>query len=300
MVSDTFARIESCFACGADSLDAIGEFRYLTDQAGFVPSEWLGWCQKPATLMRCAGCGSQGPLLRPSPHLLAEWYRQQSYAAADLLSEGHRRAAALLNALAPETLVDIGCGAGTFLDLLSPAISTYGLEPSEQSLRFGLEHGRRIVTPDGSGWSSGLPDAVDVISLFDVIEHVPAPQAFLANLVGRLRPGGRLVIFTGNAGSAWAREWDLRWWYHGWAGHLSCFTGEGLRLLLTASSLMLESFVALNYMHVGQSWRSLMYSELLRAASATGGLKLLDEIRPPLASCPLGLDHMLVIARRSP
>jgi SAM-dependent methyltransferase len=296
--SETFDRLESCFACRADRLVTVGDFRYLKDQAGFVPDEWLGWCRQPATLVRCSACGSQGPLRRPSPGLLAQWYRRQSYAAADLLSEGHRRAAALLGPLGPGTLVDVGCGAGTFLDLLSPQITSYGLEPSEESVRYGRDRGRHILIPDSSGWSPDLPDTVDVITLFDVIEHLPFPKAFLTNLFRRLRPGGRLAIFTGNAGSAWAREWNLRWWYHGWAGHLSCFTGEGLRMLLTESTFELESFNALPYMEIGQSWRTLLRSELLRVASRVGVLDVVDAARPPTAWVPLGLDHMLVIARR--
>jgi SAM-dependent methyltransferase len=276
----------------------VGRFRYLADQAGFVPPEWLEWCKRPATLVRCATCRSQGPQLRPSPELLAQWYRRQSYTAAELLSEGHRRAAALLGPLDMETLVDVGCGAGTFLDTLSPQITAYGLEPSEESVRYGRGRGRRILIPDPSGWSSELPATVDVITLFDVIELLPAPEIFLTNLLERLRPGGRLAIFTGNAGAAWAREWGLRWWYHGWAGHLSCFTGEGLRMLLTKLAFEVESFNALPYMETSQSWRTLLRSEVLRAASRVGVLEILDAARPPIAWVPLGLDHMLVIARR--
>jgi SAM-dependent methyltransferase len=275
----------------------IGSFRYNPDQAGFVPDEWLWWTREPGTLMRCPDCGSQGPLRRPSPALLAEWYRRQDYAAADLLSEGHRQAERRLRQAGLRNLVDIGCGPGTFLDTLPAAVNRFGLEPSEASTMFGRQRGRQIVAPDSSGWSADLPELVDAVTLFDVIEHIAQPREFLANLAKRLSPGGRLAIFTGNAGSRWARSWGIRWWYHGWTGHLSCFTAAGIRSLLAQAGLEVESLDELPYMAVPQSIRTRARTSVLLTCARLGLLGILDSLRPPMAWCPLGLDHMLVVAR---
>jgi SAM-dependent methyltransferase len=229
--------------------------------------------------------------------LLTEWYRRQNYAAADLLSEGHRQAERRLRPVGLRTLVDVGCGAGTFLDLMGAEVKRFGLEPSEESAGFGRARGRHIASPDSSGWSAELPDTVDALTLFDVIEHIGHPRAFLTDLIKRLRPGGRLAIFTGNAGSTWARKWGARWWYHGWAGHLSCFTEAGIRSLLAGLGLEVESFDELPYMEIAQSMRSRLRTAVLLRSSRLGLLGILDSLRPPVAWCPLGLDHMLVVAR---
>jgi SAM-dependent methyltransferase len=292
-----FDQLERCFACGADDLRPAGMFHYLTFQADFVPDEFLGWCRAAATLVRCGRCGSQGPRRRPSESLLATWYAQQGYAAHEVISEGHRRAAHRLRGIGKVTLVDVGCGAGTFLDLLPPDVQGFGLEPSRKSAAVGRERGRRIVAPDGDGWSPELPATVDVITLFDVIEHLRSPGPFLARLLGRLRPGGRLLVFTGDAGSPWSLRWGIRWWYHGWAGHLSCFSASGLSALLESLRLATESIDCTVYAHETPSLRRAVRVAPLHLLNSAGALRLLDKLRPPVASCPLGVDHMLMVAR---
>ncbi|HEX3694634.1 MAG TPA: class I SAM-dependent methyltransferase [Polyangia bacterium] len=292
-----FDWLERCFACGASGLQPVGAYHFLPWQGGFVPDAWLAWCHDTALLIRCGRCGSQGPFRRPSEALLSSWYAQQSYAAGDVISEGHRRATERLRSIGKATLVDIGCGGGTFLDLLPPDIQGFGLEPSLKSAAFGRARGRRIFAPDAEGWSADLPDAVDVIALFDVIEHLRTPGPFVRRLLRRLNPGGRLVIFTGDAGSAWSRRWGIRWWYHGWAGHLSCFSATGLGTLLQGMNLSRESIDSLVYMHDTPTLRRRVRELPLRLANRIGALRLLDAVRPPYASSPYSVDHMLMVAR---
>ena len=108
------------------------------------------------------------------------------------------------------------------------------------------------------------------------------------------------MIFTGNAGSRWARRWNTRWWYHGWAGHLSCFSAGGLVSLLGDLNMRVESIDELAYMLAPFSRATLGHfvrTALPRIASRLHALQFLDAARPPLAASPLGLDHMLVVAR---
>ena len=293
-----FDFLDRCFACAGDQMEAIGAFRYLRDQAGFVPDEWLHWCRAPGMLVRCPSCGSQGPRRRPSEDLLRAWYERQDYASGELVSEGHLRAAERLNAASDiRTLVDVGTGAGSFLDKLAPGITAYGLEPSRVSVEQGRARGRKLLRPDGGGWSRELPEKVDAITLFDVIEHVRDPRPFLASLAKRVVPGGRIVLFTGDAGSAWARRWNVRWWYHGYAGHLSCFSARGMESLLGDAGLQMESIAPLIYADAPVSLRNQLRALPSRLLSRFGALQFVDAVLPPVASCPLGVDHMLVTAR---
>ena len=108
------------------------------------------------------------------------------------------------------------------------------------------------------------------------------------------------MIFTGNAGSAWAQRWNIRWWYHGWAGHLSCFSAAGLGRLLGDLGLEREVTEDMVYVVEVPRLRTLIRGAPLRIASRLGALRLLDDLHalpPPVAACPLGTDHMLMVAR---
>jgi hypothetical protein len=68
--------------------------------------------------------------------------------------------------------------------------------------------------------------------MFDVIEHVRDPLAWLVRARELLAPGGLLVIETGDAASAWARLLGRRWYFLDPPQHLWYFTGASLEALL--------------------------------------------------------------------
>ena len=290
-----FDSLQRCFACGGDDLRSAGAFHYLNEASG--PQALVAWSRDAATLVRCARCGSQGPNRRPSDALLAAWHAQHGGDVTERLTEGHRRAVQRLRGIGAVTLVDVGCGAGTFLDLLPADITRFGLEPSVSSAAFGRARGRRIVAPDADGWSTELPDTVDVITLFDVLADLREPGPFLTRLLARLRPGGRLLLFTGDAGSPWSLRWGIRWWYHGWANHLSCFSADGLSALVSDLGLSCESLDCTVYMHEPPSLRRALRVAPMHLLNSAGALRALDGVRPPVAMSPLGVDQVLMVAR---
>ena len=77
-----------------------------------------------------------------------------------------------------------------------------------------------------------LEPGFDVITMFDVIEHVRDPLAWLVRARELLAPGGLLVIETGDVASAWARLLGRHWYFLDPPQHLWYFTGDGLEALL--------------------------------------------------------------------
>ena len=51
----------------------------------------------------------------------------------------------------------------------------------------------------------------DLIILNQVVEHIPDPGSLIAQLTGRLAPGGRMVISFPNSGSIYRRIFGRRW-----------------------------------------------------------------------------------------
>jgi SAM-dependent methyltransferase len=147
-------------------------------------------------------------------------------------------------------VLDIGCGPGLLLrEFRDRGWQVQGTEFSEQS----AAHGRDVL---------GVPVAVgdvrdlrfesasfDVVVMWHVLEHTPEPEQTLAEVGRVLRPGGVFLCAVPNFGSAEARFARDKWFHLDVPRHLSHFTVETLRSLLSVHGFTVEraSFVSLEY-----------------------------------------------------
>ncbi|HYD24299.1 MAG TPA: class I SAM-dependent methyltransferase [Croceibacterium sp.] len=96
-------------------------------------------------------------------------------------------------------LLDIGCSSGLFLDAARRAgFEAYGAELSPDTAAFARTHfGLEVHAGDwrDAGYAEG---SFDVVTLFDVVEHLPDPLAELAAIRALLKPGGLLLQSTPN------------------------------------------------------------------------------------------------------
>lgn len=98
--------------------------------------------------------------------------------------------------------VDLGCGRGEWLELLSSfGISATGVDLDEGMLAACRERGYDVVCEDAIGYLADLPtESLSLVSAFHLVEHIPF-QA-LAQLVSEalrvLKPGGILIMETPN------------------------------------------------------------------------------------------------------
>jgi SAM-dependent methyltransferase len=128
------------------------------------------------------------------------------------------------------TILDVGCGDGVFLSTISDEWSKQGIEPSLSGAT--LARKRSLAVHHATMDTSPQHDPVDLISALDVIEHVVDPCHFVESCKRHLRPGGVLLLLTGDADSYAARTAGPRWSYLRWCGHISVFSQLGLRGLL--------------------------------------------------------------------
>ena len=94
-------------------------------------------------------------------------------------------------------LLDIGCSTGLFLsEARAAGFAAQGAEISPTTAAFARDHfGLEVHTGDwrDAGYTDG---SFDVITLFDVIEHLPNPLAELSAIRRLLKPGGLLLQST--------------------------------------------------------------------------------------------------------
>lgn len=103
------------------------------------------------------------------------------------------------------TLLDVGCGAGHFLTLAQQkGLAAVGLELNESAVARARSVGLNVRLETIEDAASRESGGFDVITAFQVLEHVAKPRDFLTFACRLLRPGGVLIIAVPNSGG-WLR-----------------------------------------------------------------------------------------------
>lgn len=122
-----------------------------------------------------------------------------------------RKAVARLNLQPGEVVLDVGCGTGLSLPLLHAAVGTegriVGVEPSPEMMarareRAQRERWRNVTLVSASAGDAQLPEPADAV-LFHFTHDVMRDAAALAHVLGRVKPGARVVA----CGLRWAAPW---------------------------------------------------------------------------------------------
>ncbi|HEU5460207.1 MAG TPA: class I SAM-dependent methyltransferase [Pyrinomonadaceae bacterium] len=245
-------------------------------------------------LCRCRQCGCLWASdARQSDQLLSEAYARviETYFDSTENDPRYVQFYRYLEQLAAQhvsgrTILDIGCGEGVFLSSISDEWSKHGLEPSESGA--DLARRRNLDVARATLDTAPKQYQVDLISALDVIEHVIDPHHFVESFKRHLRPGGVVLLLTGDADSYAARVAGSQWSYLRWCGHISVFSQSGLRKLLQS-----HGFEVL-------SWKRCEHPSS-PGAKAWWRVHLLEPARRALGRnkswYPFWRDHQAVVAR---
>jgi 2-polyprenyl-3-methyl-5-hydroxy-6-metoxy-1,4-benzoquinol methylase len=94
-------------------------------------------------------------------------------------------------------LLDIGTGMGTLLEeAQSLGYDPEGIELCPELADIARQKGLKVHHMNAMCLNE--PEKYDVITMMDIIEHIPHPVALLRVLHRNLKPGGKLVVYTPN------------------------------------------------------------------------------------------------------
>lgn len=183
------------------------------------------------SLVQCTNCGLVYVSPRPEANELYALYGETYFRNEDNATVGYhdyvadernirrtfsRRLDMIHRFIQPgqdRKLLDVGCAAGFFVDEAAKRgwkvegldVSGFAVEYVKE--RFGHEaYNTSLIDADFLE-----PSSYSVISMFDVIEHVPDPKANIERAAELLQSGGVMVLITPDVGSLVARLTGKRW-----------------------------------------------------------------------------------------
>ena len=106
-------------------------------------------------------------------------------------------------------ILDVGCGTGANLLMLSRYGEAEGVDISEDALAFCRERGLDHVK-QGAGEELPYEDGTfDLVTAFDVVEHMDDDLAGLKEMFRVLRPGGHALLFVPTFMFLWGLQDDV-------------------------------------------------------------------------------------------
>jgi 2-polyprenyl-3-methyl-5-hydroxy-6-metoxy-1,4-benzoquinol methylase len=197
----------SCFDCGLIYLHPRPE---LNDLRNYYPSEYEAFDRRPSRFSA-----------------IQAWHQNRHLGKQFRIIEKKNRR--------PGILLDVGCSRGDFLlRARSRGWQVFGIELVEKAGQIARQRGLEVAI--GALETAPLEkEYFDVVSLWDVLEHLPSPREALQICSRTLKANGLLVFSIPNINSFDRSLFKTHW--IGWdpPRHLTLFSKEHISALLRAT-----------------------------------------------------------------
>lgn len=163
-------------------------------------------------MVRCNSCGLVRSDPIAPPDVLAQLYSKSTFEYDEEVGNLKLCYGRYLNSLAQydvkkDALLEIGCGNGFFLHeaLEQGYIDVRGVEPSVDAVNRANPWIRPRIVCDIMHAGLFESNQFDVISMFQVLDHIPDPKKLLDECFRVLRPGGLILCINHNVEAISAR-----------------------------------------------------------------------------------------------
>jgi SAM-dependent methyltransferase len=258
-------------------------------------------------LLQCNECSLIFQYLIPSQDLLKELYsssKENKPWPPDYKRLTWARAQKHIKGLNGKIL-DIGANDGHFLNTLGNNFEKYAMEPTDANLDILRERTSGVYNGFLDG-PNNLPESYfDVITVFDVAEHLSNVNASFESLNKSLKKEGMLIIETGNSDCLIARFFKSMWWYTDYIEHFIFFNKKSLSKALNDNGFELVSFqkvIHTDFSNEASTFQSLLTNlAKLISWSLKGKFKKEDLKKQQFIQHPFRVfwkDHFFAIARK--
>mgnify|MGYP000893696794 CR=1 FL=1 len=142
-------------------------------------------------------------------------------------------------------ILDIGCATGVFLkEMKDHGWDVYGVEPSSFAADVAINQLGLNVFNGYLAEANFDDNFFDIITLWDVFEHLPDPVENLLIIKRLLKPDGNLIIATPNTNS-WERKIFEQYWA-GWdiPRHYHIFSEVSIEQLLKEHGMQVDKLIS--------------------------------------------------------
>ncbi|MFT6246518.1 MAG: 2-polyprenyl-3-methyl-5-hydroxy-6-metoxy-1,4-benzoquinol methylase [Salibacteraceae bacterium] len=221
----------TCLVCKSDK---------LTKMTGY----------ESAHLCKCGNCGFVFCQEIPSIKELEDHY--DGYGRNDYLSPiTIKRYNELLDEFekyrSTNKILDVGCGIGYFLDEAKKrGWEVYGTEYTDEAVKICSDKGFNINKGklDPGNYD---PEAFDIVTSFEVLEHINNPIEEVGNFNSILRKGGLVYLTTPNFNSLLRYRLKAEYNVIGYPEHLSYYTPKTIKLLFNSSGFKKKKIKTTGY-----------------------------------------------------
>ena len=197
------------------------------------------------TLLKCQNCGHGWANLQLDHAYLQQLYAENYFKGeeyADYLADKEilqmnfsKRAKQIAqSAPAPKYLLEIGCAYGFFYETIQQQFkdSHYqGYDISSDAIQYAKQHYGPYFSAENYLDVANAQN-YDAVFMWDVIEHLADPGAFLAKAQKECKPGAMLYLTTGDFGALLPRLQGKKWRMIHPPTHLHYFTKKSMTALL--------------------------------------------------------------------
>lgn len=222
----------SCRHCGSGQLDRLGI---------------CAFGDRESTLLRCRQCDLTQRQPIPDETALAAMYADTSPDAMNYAIAEHpawSTARSLLGGRAGAALrvLDIGCHTGAFLAALPDEWQRFGIESATGACAVARARQVEIIAPRLQSVDADWCGQFDAVTAFDVLEHLPDPALALRSAARLLKPGGVMIVSTGDIDRWTFRALRGAHWYWQTEQHISAVSRRFLVFAGRESGLVLSQF----------------------------------------------------------